>query len=337
MPRQKTQKPKHSPAEEHILRAYRSNVKSRNDPKVREVLELAGKTRSNLVDYDSIISALNEVKASGAPPITVKDLKGATCYTTPKAIDEFTKEYGFEPPALGIKIPARKWKGKKTRSGKHDTTGLAEKLGVPSWGGGDYIPAEAFSSGPYNETGLILLSSTESKKGGFAHELIHSIHDSYQRQQSLPSERDNDAPAGSGEYSLISEIEKRLVSEISAYRSNVRVGPGDWCNVKRVLNEKYVPAYEGILPNELETKRIMETVRSKVDAAVDAVQYMQDAGVPEVEITRRLLATGPTKYELSNQQGVYYSPLKDVAAWGDYTRKKVEAAAGKTYLPKKKA
>jgi hypothetical protein len=126
-----------------------------------------------------------------------------------------------------------------------------------------------------------------------------------------------------------------LVDEISAYsgeRGDYRI---PWNGIKRTLKRTYIHSYkkkyreDGFDKEEL--KPVLKRARSRIGDAVDAVKYMEEAGVPEPEITRRLITAGSTGTELA--RGEYHSPLSDVIAWGDYTRK--EVAAGK-YKPAKK-
>jgi len=105
-----------------------------------------------------------------------------------------------------------------------------------------------------------------------------------------------------------------------------------WSGIKRDLKEKYIPLYEErYVKRGFDAKGLETLENSRLDKAIDSVRYMEEVGVPESEITRRLMTVGPTKRELSRHE--FYSPLNDVVAWGKRTAEK-EVVDGK-YKPKK--
>jgi len=140
-------------------------------------------------------------------------------------------------------------------------------------------------------------------------------------------------------------------SKAGAFKMRVRAGLENEermavDKIKEALKGDYVQLYENglmkITGSAVENGKIVtktydkdrlgmvsKNARSRIDAAFDAVKYMDDAGVPERKITRRLMAAGPTAKELTRDE--FYSPLEDVIAWGKYTEKEVKA--GK-YSPK---
>ena len=166
------------------------------------------------------------------------------------------------------------------------------------------------------------------------HELLHSAYALYKKHH------DPDVSPGADELYLTTYVERGLVDEISAHRSCTPSSPGRasnslaarfremaWNSAKRDLKTRYLEGYKQGFHyaggfNMKRVDSVMETTSSRIGKAVDAVCYMQDVGIPESEITHRLLAVGPTRSELS--RGEFYSPLNDVIAWGEYTRRGAE-------------
>ena len=302
-------------SEDHLKRAYRSNRRRRTDRKVIEAVAAGAAARRRIEgkDYGKLVEALEDVR-EGHVSITRKDLDGATHYTTPAFVEGFKEKYGFEPSAVGMLIPKEKMQGQ---------AGLAAKLGIPKWTSAISFPGKWFSKDPYDMAGLaIITDGSECAE----HELLHSVYNLHKKHN------DKKVMLGEDELHNISEIERDIVNEISAYRGNVQsrseVGVREWrCRwdaVEETLRDGYLPEFirhfckNGFDKKKLE--RVADIIRSRIGAAVNAVCYMQAAGVPESTITQRLLAVGQTYGELHNNE--FYSPLKDVVAWGKYTKKK---------------
>ena len=346
---QKTQNDISPSTPEHLERAYCSNVRSETDPEVIDALAAgrAAKARLENGDYASLVEALEDRRRMQEHPfkraingdaatnrITAKDLECATHYTTLKFVKKFIERYGMEPPAVGVKIPQKKWAG---------PNGLAKKLGMP--GGvscaGVSFPKDEFRKEPYNKTGVTLISTMGRGNTPKNHELLHSVY----------ALREKHVPPGTFPYMddaryLQLVLERALVDEISAFRSKIPRTGRTWQTDKmekvtdtvRTLAGRYVKlniksGYFSYYKQSLRdagidrkcAKGVLKSAKAKIGNAVDAVRYMQDEGVPEAEITRRLIAVGPTYNEMSC--GEFYSPLNDVVAWGKYT--KCEVAKGK--------
>lgn len=348
----------YSSTREHLDRALYANIRRDDNPRILDVLK-AGKSARALLknDYAALIEILNGVCAREGKKkkITDTDLEGAKHYTTPAVIEEFTKEYGIEPPAVGVIIPRKKWRGRKKIFGR-GRTGIASKLGRPKWSAGANLHEPGLlQETPFRKSGVALVcgsrlsdNACSTRDFGMEHELIHSAHDLYEAQCNQRTH-----PSGDELY-LIPRLERNLVNEISAYRSQATsesiAGKTDieklarrrveWDYVKKFLKKDYIPMYEKASCkrgfDKERVRSVMEIMQSRIDDAVDAVCYLQDSGISERALSKILIAVGPTREELS--RGEFYSPLNDVVAWGEYLKQEVAAAAGgKKVLPAKKA
>ena len=356
--------------EEHLKRAYAANIKSATDPGVIESLSAARTAREHLGrgDYTELAKVLEEVR-EGSEQITEKDIEGARQYATPEFIEKFVKVYGMEPPAIGITIPQDKWNRETSEadpSNPSESEALAAKLGLPAWTNSVSVYRTQFKREPYNKTGIALLSS-EAGEGMKNHELLHSAYDLYRNHCGLVVSPGEDAHymipeietwivdeinayRSRATFDFVGLLTERLNSDPEfKERMAKKFGTGEqaerkmaslvreeaWERPRQSLKTDYLSyqreTYSEKGFDEKELKKITEITSSSIDGAIDAVRYMQDVGVPESEITKRLLAVGSTLPELL--RGEFHSPLEDVIAWEKYTEREVKA--GK-YAPSKK-
>jgi len=345
-----------APTEEHLKAAYRSNRRRNSDPKVVRSLEAAKNARAALErgDYTEVAAAMERFRLLTEPvteQITEADFDGATHYTTPSFVKKIKRTYGLETPSVGIIVPSSKWK-EDTEEKTGPAQGLVQKTGSPDWSDGLNWNPKSFSRKPYDRTGVSIITDKYAKlDGGKAHESmkehesLHAVYLLYAKEYGPIMYK------GVDELYVIPNIERTIVSELSSYRTDnppIRGSIRDkikdermhadatemrdilWNLRKGALKREYIPMYRtNILRGCLSMKdgerldSAMQIMSSRIDAAVDAINYMQDAGVPEPEITKRLLTVGSTKKEA--ERGEYHSPLEDVIAWGKRTEKEVAA------------
>ena len=338
-----------APTEEHLRKAYDSNVRHDNNPMVRKSLDAANAARTAIErgDYTTLVDSLEHYRkirsrhlSETTEPITAADFKGAMHYTNPSFVQKLSETYGFETPSVGLVIPPSKWRyaevaqEHKTPAKTAPKQGLAQKLNCSTQAAGVNIsaPEPAFGKTPYKRTGLSLIERDGQTKSGEKHESLHAVYALYSKEYGPRKYK------GVDELNYTPAAERFIVTELSSFRTQAKDWKdADWSKRKIALKhypDKYTKEFfaSGLKfsnGGEERLDRALQLVESRIDAAADAVKHMQDAGVPESEITRRLLTAGSTKDEA--ERGEYHSPLEDVIAWGKYTEKEVKK--GK-YKPK---
>lgn len=242
-----------------------------------------------------------------------KDVEGYKLLHTPENIKPHEQRHGIKTFMFGIEVSGNCWNA------------LVEKLDLPKWSGGIYIPSGNFSgfyNAPlyFNMFGMVLAKG----QGPVAHESLHADRRFYSANFEHISGYTENPSYSENEFRA--KVQMSFIDEILCYM-NDRRGKG---SIKRLLKGKYlehdikhiVNRYPGLNDDEKKRKRkelrkMLEPVRSSTRRAVWDSHYLLSR-MDFSMLTPFFYALGPTKEEFNSKK--FQLPFEDISQWADALR-----------------